>query len=86
MMIGSMGGWLIGALGFLLLVIAAAAVVIVLLRRGASAPALGVKSDPHAVLDLRFARGEIDVEEYRFRRDMLDEAGSAAVVQRPEPR
>jgi putative membrane protein len=86
MMIGSMGEWLIGALWFLLLVVAAAAVVIFLLRRGGSDLASRVKSDPHAVLDLRFARGEIDVEEYRFRRDMLEEGRSAGVVQRPDPR
>jgi hypothetical protein len=41
MMMGSMGGWLIGALGFLLLVVAAAAVVIFLLRRGGSDLASG---------------------------------------------
>jgi uncharacterized membrane protein len=86
MMMGGMGGGLIGALGFLLLVIAAAAVVIFLLRRAGADRPSGVESDPHAVLDLRFARGEIDVEEYRFRRDMIDEGRPAGVLQRPDRR
>ncbi|MEU7788863.1 SHOCT domain-containing protein [Amycolatopsis sp. NPDC049159] len=68
-------GW-VGGLGMLLLmvVILAAVVVVavVLTRRGPQSP------DPadtaRRILDERFARGEIDQEEYERRRDALTRA------------
>ncbi len=46
---------------------------------------MNTESDPRILLDLRFARGDINAEEYRFRQDML-ERRSAGVVDRAEPR
>ena len=44
---------------------------VLLFRRGDDGHAVG--SDPDSVLADRFARGEIDEEEYRRRRDVLHE-------------
>jgi putative membrane protein len=85
MMGGAAGMWLIGGLGFLVLVVGTAAVVVLLLRRAGAPTAPSGDSDARTVLDLRFARGEIDAEEYRLRRGMLADQ-SADVVNRAESR
>lgn len=68
---------------FLMLVIAIAVVVaVVALLRGSvtaprpTAPATGTP-DPRAILQERFARGEIDEQDYRARMRALDETGRA---------
>jgi putative membrane protein len=71
------GAWL--AMGFMMLVFWAiiAAVVIVAVRswgyrsEGQSAGATRSDDDALRILDTRFARGEIDAEEYSSRRDLL---------------
>jgi putative membrane protein len=79
---GMMGGgaWilLIGVLGLLMLVALAAAGVVLVRRPSGSAAPKG-DSQARTVLDLRFARGEIDAEDYRQRRSMIaDQAPGAA--------
>ena len=63
------------AVAFLLLVALVVAVVIALLRMAATGPQPGAggarRSRAEEVLDERFARGEIDEEEYRRRRAVL---------------
>ncbi len=81
-MYGWNGGWGWGAwvaMGFMMVVFwgLIAAVVIVALRsshhRHEMPPGAGVSAEDDAlhVLDARFARGEIDAEEYTSRRDLL---------------
>jgi len=76
------GGWGWGAwfaMAFMMLAFwgLIAAVVLVAIRswghRPESSPAAGTRSEDEAlrVLDTRFARGEIDAEEYTSRRDLL---------------
>ena len=76
------GGWGWGAwfaMGFMMLVFwgAIVAIVIVAIRswghRPEGPPAGGASSEDEAlrVLDTRFARGDIDAEEYTSRRDLL---------------
>jgi putative membrane protein len=76
------GGWGWGAwfaMGFMMLVFwgAIAAVVIVAIRswshppEGSSAGGTSSEDDALRVLDTRFARGDIDAEEYASRRDLL---------------
>jgi len=65
-------GWAggIGMLVLMALVLAALVVlVVVLARRGPQPPAQG--DTARRILDERFARGEIDQEEYERRRDAL---------------
>lgn len=68
---------------FLMLVIAVAVVVAVvaLLRGSVTAPrpaaSLPGTPDPRAILQERFARGEIDEQDYRARMRALDETGRA---------
>lgn len=68
-------GWA-GGIGMLvLMVLILAAVVslaVVLARRGPQPP--GPSDNARRILDERFARGEIDPEEYHRRRDALDRA------------
>ena len=64
------GGWVFMVIAFLLLVALVVAVVIALLRMAATGPRRGPgsrRSRAEEVLDERFARGEIDEEEYRRR-------------------
>jgi putative membrane protein len=64
------GWWWVMGIGWLVFLAAIVIVVVVLVRHfqtGASAR----RSSAHDVLDERFARGEIDVEEYGRRRDAL---------------
>lgn len=63
---------------FVLAVVAALVWIIVTLRRGRSLPASSppvmpptTTSEALRILDERFARGEIDAEEYQSRRDLL---------------
>ena len=61
------GMWL-GSVVFLVLI----AIGIVMLVRWASRDGLGGRApDPRRILDERFARGEIDEEEYQRRRSVL---------------
>ena len=81
-MTGNWNGWGWGAwfaMGFMMLVFwgFVAAVVIVAIRSwghrsdGPPAGAAGSEGDALRVLEMRFARGEIDAEEYTSRRDLL---------------
>lgn len=73
----SWGGWL--AMGLMMLTMwgAIVAVVVLLVRSigGSHAPAVPPSAEPGdsavRILDERFARGEIDAEEYRSRRELL---------------
>jgi putative membrane protein len=73
-----MNGWDMSGWGWvwmtvmMLLIIAAAVWIAVVLARGGAMP--GTRSepqDPVTILDQRFARGEIDEDQYRRRRQML---------------
>lgn len=72
-----MSGWgmgLAGLVGILLLAaVAAGAVLLVRYLAAGSGRATGHRPSPHDVLAGRFARGEIDEQEYRRRLDVLDE-------------
>lgn len=67
---GSMGwgGWLVLGLGLLLCLAVVAALVLWVVRSTSRRP---VEPPANAVLDDRFARGEIDEEEYLLRRRVL---------------
>jgi len=68
-------GWFggVGMLVLMALVLAAlVALVVVLARRGPQPPGPG--DTARRILDERFARGEIDQEEYERRRDALTRA------------
>jgi putative membrane protein len=74
---GSGAGWLM--LLLMLVVVVAVVVAVVALLRGSTSlnsaprPALGATPDPRAILQERFARGEIDEQDYRARVRALDE-------------
>ena len=63
------GWWWVMGIGWLVFLGAIVAVVVAL-TRGHRAPATAGRS-AYDVLDERFARGEIDADEYRSRRDVL---------------
>jgi putative membrane protein len=66
-------GWLLMTLLALLLLALLAAVVYVLVRHAGPTDARrGSSSTARLVLDERFARGEIDADDYRARRELLD--------------
>ncbi len=67
------GGW--GILWMVLSWVAVVAIVVLLVRAfaGGSSPSAPRSDDPRAILDERFARGEISEEEYRARKAVLDE-------------
>lgn len=74
---GGMGGWMMAAASILaLLVVGLAVVAVVALLRLNSGSGRGV-SRPSArdLLDQRYARGEIDDDEYFRRLSVLDSAG-----------
>jgi putative membrane protein len=64
------GWWWVMGIGWLVF-LAAIVIVVVVLVRHFQTQASARRSSAHDVLDERFARGEIDVEEYRRRRDVL---------------
>ena len=68
-------GWLLTILFVLLLLAAIAALVLFIVRSSRGAGSLGTRRTTagaaHQVLDERFARGEIDEEEYLRRRAVL---------------
>lgn len=72
------GGWFIGPLMMLLFLAAVVVVVVALVRWiGGHTPHGGAAARPHGaaaieVLKERFARGEIDEQEYEARRRVLD--------------
>ena len=63
-------GWWVMGLGTIL-VIAVVAALVAFATRGTRWGASRDKSNAHEALDHRFARGEIDEDEYRARRDVL---------------
>lgn len=68
------GGMWFGPIFWIILIALVVWIVVVLLRRGGSAlpdgPPRG--KTPREILDERFARGEIDEQEYEARRRVLD--------------
>lgn len=73
------GGWVLMALlmvAFWVLVVVA---VVALFRGGAASPSSEVRrpADPRRILDERFARGEIQLDEYQARKDALVDAERA---------
>jgi putative membrane protein len=72
-------GWVMVLL--MLLLVAAVVVAVVVFVRGSSAPgasatgASGRSFDARAILQERFARGEIDEQEFRSRMRALEETG-----------
>ena len=71
-------GWVLMMLMMLLFVAAAVVVVLVFLRGSITPPAPGAPGravDARAILQERFARGEIDEQEFRSRIRALDETG-----------
>ncbi|MDX1607292.1 MAG: SHOCT domain-containing protein [Candidatus Competibacterales bacterium] len=68
------GGWFLGPLVMLLFLAAAVAVVVLVLRwLGVGGPAGGQDDSALRILEERFARGEIDEEEFRQRKRALEE-------------
>lgn len=63
------GWWWVMGIGWLVFLAALVIVAVVLLRHYQVGQ--GRRSSAQDVLDERFARGEMDVEEYRRRRDVL---------------
>jgi putative membrane protein len=72
MMFPGMGGWMMAASGILLLLIVGVAVVTVLLRPGRAAGPGISRPSAKELLDQRYARGEIDDDEYYRRLSVLD--------------
>ncbi|MCI0158080.1 SHOCT domain-containing protein [Leifsonia shinshuensis] len=78
-MMGGFGAWwIVGLLVPLLIIAIVVVLVVTLTRRGPSGGANPVppRSSARAILDERYARGEIDHEDYVKRRDELDRSGS----------
>lgn len=81
MMWNGFGGWFMGPLMMLLFVVLAVVVVAAAVRwlggHGPSHPTQmdEARNSAREILEQRFARGEIDEEEFRRRRQALDEAG-----------
>jgi len=73
------GGWVVMVIMMAVFVLAVAWVVTTMVRHGgatgvgAMPPAATQESPARSVLDERFARGEIDDDEYRRRRALLTE-------------
>lgn len=70
---GGVGGWLLMALGMLVFWAAIIAILVAGIRAATTGWGHANASDDNAIqiLDERFARGDIDEEEYRSRRDTL---------------
>ena len=70
------GALIVGVVFMLVVTGGLAWILVTLLRQrrppdGPAPPAPAIGSDALRILDERFARGEIDAEEYRSRRDLL---------------
>jgi putative membrane protein len=63
------GWWWVMGIGWLVFLAALVVIGVVLFRHYQTGP--GRRRSAEDVLDERFARGEMDVEEYRQRRDVL---------------
>ena len=70
------GGWLVMILMMLAFWALVVVAVLALFRgtRDAGASTRSARRDPMEILEERFARGEIDAEEYRARQDVLRDA------------
>ena len=69
---GDGGWWMMGISSFIgLLIVVALVWVIVSISRGSGASAAGGPGHARALLDERFARGEIDADEYNQRLSVL---------------
>jgi len=68
---GHMGGgwWWVMGVGWLIFLAAVVAIAIALTRRHRGSN--GSHRSAHEMLDERFARGEVDADEYQTRRDLL---------------
>jgi putative membrane protein len=73
------GGWLAMAVMMIVFWVVVGWVVVTMIRRNGTQPApvgpplTDPQSNPAGILDERFARGEIDVDEYTRRRTILNE-------------
>jgi putative membrane protein len=70
------GGWVAMVAMMVVLTVAIAWVVVTLIRQGgprpaSAAPTVRASADATQILAERFARGDIDEDEYRRRRDVL---------------
>ena len=68
------GGWLVMGLFWLLLLGVILYLVVRLLPTGSSGAGRERQESPEEILDRRFARGEIDVENYQAQREALTSA------------
>ena len=66
----TVGGWWMMTVVIVLLVALLAATITLVVRAGRRPSEQ--PTSPQALLDVRLARGEIDLEEYRARRDLLE--------------
>ena len=75
---GGMGGWMMAVSSILALLIVGLAVVMVvaLLRLGSGSGRGTLRPSARELLDQRYARGEIDDDEYYRRLSVLDSTGS----------
>jgi putative membrane protein len=75
---GGMGGWMMAGASFLALLILGLAVVagVALLRRSSGPGHGSLRPSAREMLDQRYARGEIDDDEYFRRLSVLDSSGS----------
>ncbi|WPR88282.1 SHOCT domain-containing protein [Microbacterium rhizosphaerae] len=69
--------WVVWIVTALLIIAAAVAIAGLLTRSGGARPTVGAEAAPPArdILDQRYARGEIDHDEYIRRRDELAHSG-----------
>jgi putative membrane protein len=70
------GWWIFGGLGVAAFWIAVIALIVVLLRAGAARPGGTGRGSALEVLEQRYARGEIDRDEFVERRAVLTGAGT----------
>ncbi|MDQ3157546.1 MAG: SHOCT domain-containing protein [Actinomycetota bacterium] len=68
------GGWIAMTLMMTAFWVFVAVIVVLAIRASQADPGTG-SADPRQILDARLARGEIDLEEYRARRDALTDSG-----------
>lgn len=66
------GGMWLGPIFWLVILAVAVWLAVSLLRRDDGWPGQRRQGTPRDILDERFARGDIDEDEYKRRRDMLD--------------